>query len=925
MRRGISNFLMWNLMLIAVWGLWLHRLDARDLSFDEVATWYIARRPLPEMFQYLRGAIYEHPPVYYTLTHFWMRATGTKEFTLRLFSVCTALVALPLVGWVMRRTPVGPLRGLVPALLLAAMPGFVYYARNARMYALGAVWVILSSGLFLRGWLNTRSWPRWHAFVLLGIVHLLAIFTHYYLILPILVQPLVLLLLRRWRPLLAWIGLHSVLALPGLVWLAVSPGLQASVQGFRLFPQTPPIQTIAQLLRLLLFSQEVRPPFPTLYTFLALAGLGLLLALIWKPSRAIALWLACSLLLPLALAYQLPKAPTERYILFLIPSFTWALSFLPAAIFRFPRPWQWAAAFISLALASGLSANGLAHVLNPREGGYGHTLRQVQLCAQPGDGILFYGPWQWLPFQYYNPGDLPPITTLPPQAPPLLSPDEARPVLEDLMQRYNRLWVLPASVGDVDPDHFAEGWLNTHAHPVWRTTEFVLYLPPIPSNGPSRSIGAVFNKALRLEEVKWEATVLPAGRPLRFTLHWVSLQTLPDDVRVSLMLRDRSGNTWDEAHVIPGEWAHPPSRWQPGEVILDRQGLMIPPGAPPGEYAVHLVVADEQTGEPLTTPEGAEIVLFSLQVEEPSTKEAQKALSCAFPESTPTTFCALDGASCLSLVTGGSPQRVYPGYPVPITLHWVASAEALPDVSLRLEVISWQNIPGASRPVSMTVPVTPDYPPSQWVPGRMVTHKLLFPLPVEIPAGPARLRLGVIGPDGIPWCTSSGEQAISLSDLSVQRRPVLRYLPLGVRRIRVAFGDAVELRGYRMEGEARPGGTLYVTYFWYARARPPTAYAVFNHLLTENGTLVAQKDSWPREGRWPSTHWLPGDYIEDQYILTIPANAPPGPYRFSLGLYDAMTGERLPAVKNGHPLPENRLFLPLPGEKMISAESHANR
>lgn len=912
--RSGRIFSLWLLLLMAVWGLWLYHLDARDLSFDEVATWYIARRPLPEIFQYLRGAIYEHPPVYYTLMHFWIRATGTGEFTLRLFSVMVALTSLPLLGWATRRTPIGAVRGLIPAFLLAAMPSFVFYARNARMYTLGLLWMVLSSGVFLRGWLNTRSRPRWQAFVLLGIVHLLAIFTHYYLILPILVQPVVLLLLRRWRPLLAWIGLHSVLALPGLVWLAVSPGLQASVQGFRLFPQTPPIQTIAQLLRLLLFSQEVRPPLPTLYTFLALAGLGLFLALIWKPSRAIALWLACSLLLPLALAYQLPKAPTERYILFLIPSFVWALSFLPAAIFRFPQPWQWAAAFISLALASGLSANGLAHVLNPHKGGYGHTLRQVQLCAQPGDGILFYGPWQWLLFQYYDPGDLPPITTLPPQAPPLLSPDEARPVLEDLLRRYDRLWVLPAAVDDVDPDHFAEGWLNTYAHPVWRTTEFTLYLPPIPANAPSRSVGVVFNETLQLEKVDWEATTLPAGHPLRFTLHWVSLRPLPGDVRVSLILRDTSRNTWDEAHVIPGEWVHPPSQWQRGDVILDRQGLMIPPGAPPGEYTVHLVVADEQTGEPLTTPEGAEIALFSLWVEEPSAQEARKALSCAFPESIPTTFYAPDGASYLTLVTGGSPQRVYPGYPIPITLHWTTSAEALPDVSLRLEVVSWQNILGASLPVSTTVPVTPDYPPSHWLLGRIVTQKLLFPLPVEIPAGPARLRLRVIGPDGIPWRISSGEQTVSLSDLAVQRRPVLRYLPLGVRRIRVAFGDAVELRGYQITGEARPGGTLYVTYFWYACARPPTVYAVFNHLLTEDGTLVAQKDGWPREGRWPSTHWLPGDYVQDWYILTIPVDAPPGPYRFSVGLYDAMTGERLPAVQNGQHLPENRLFLPLPGQ-----------
>lgn len=910
MRRRIHVFLIWNLVLIAAWGLWLHRLDARDLSFDEVATWYIAQRPLPEMLQYLREAIFEHPPVYYTLMHFWMGATGTKEFTLRLFSAITALVALPLAGWVMRRTPVGPLRGLVPALLLAAMPGFAYYARNARMYALGVVWVILSSGIFLRGWLKARAWPRWQDIALLGTVHLLAIFTHYYLILPVLVQLVVLLLLRRWRPLLAWLALHIPLALAGLAWLAISPGLQESAQGFRLFFQIPPAHNVAHFLRLLIFSQEVRPPFPILYILLALAGLGLLLAVILNRSYALAFWLLCSLILPLALAFQLPKVPAERYLLFLLPFFAWALGLFVAALVRIS--WKWPGVLASLALVWGLAANGLFHVINPREGGYGHTLRQLRLCTQPGDGVLFYGPWQWLLFRYYDPGGLPPITTLPPQAPPRLSPEEARPVLEDLIRRFHRLWVLPASVGDVDPEHFVEGWLNVHAHPVWRTPEFTLYLPPVSSEVFSRAIGLTFDGALRLSKVEWESTPLSAGQPLRFTLYWTPLHPLDRDVRIGLELRDGEGNSWSSAYAIPGEWAHPPSAWQPGETIADRQGLMIPPGIPPGGYSVYLTVADAQTGEPLEASGEQTIALFSVWIGEPSVEEALHAQACAFPEPTPTAFCSPDGTQCLTLVESGNPRQVYQGYPIPVDLHWMIPA-SLPDLSIRLEVVYWWDFLHRSSPISITTSLLPEGSSSQRPLGRLVTRKIQVPLPSDAPPGVAQLRLTLLGPEGQPWRTPEGAESVSLSLLQIRRRPALWYLPFGVRRTRVAFGDAVELRGYRIEGEAQPGGTLHLTYIWYARKRPPAIYAVFNHLMTEDGILVAQKDGWPREGRWLTTQWLPGDYVEDHYILTIPADAPPGPYRLSVGMYDVMTGERLPAVQNGERLPEDRLFLPLPG------------
>lgn len=915
MRRH-STFLLWTLLLLVIWALWLCRLDARDLSFDEVATWYITRRPLMEIFQYLRQAIYEHPPVYYTFMHFWIRITGTGEFTLRLFSVMTALIALPLTGWVARLISDSPRRGLIPATLLAAMPGFAYYARNARMYTLNVVWVLLSSGLFFRDWLHTRSWPGWRAILLLASVHLLALFTHYYFLLSLPVQLMVLLIARRWRSLLAWSGLHGGLALAGMIWLTVAPGLQDSTRGFRFFPQIPSLLDLAHLLRLLIFSQTVRIPFPGLYAVLLMGGAGILV-LIGRKRWTATLWLTCALVLPVVLAYQLPRQPTERYILLWLPFLALALGALVGAPYRLPYGIVRGVGIPLLALGLGgyLAWNGFANVLRER-GGYGHVLLQVRACARPGDGILFYGPWQWLPFQYYDPGGLPPITTLPPSAPPRLSLEEAQPVLEDLLSRYHRLWVLPAAVDDVDPPHLAEGWLNTHAHPVWRTTDFTLYLPALPPNVPTRTLQVTFGEALRLEQVTWESEETLPGEPVRFTLYWLPLREFSGDVRVSMRLKDAQGNIWSEAHVIPREWADPPSRWRVGEVIPDDQGLMVPPGAPPGEYTLWITVADEQTREPLLAGGQAEIPLFSLTVREPPAESISEATGCWLPSSTTVTFCSSDGSSCIDLVGYGGPRDVYPGYPIPLTFHWKApDRPVFLSPTIRVSVTPLLTSICRASPSTISIPIIPDYPASEWPPGRLITQMSQVPIPPETPAGLAWLRLEVIGPDGKTWETADGKTQVSIGQLVIHSRPARRFLPLlGIRRIRVAFGDAVELRGYRIEGEARPGGTLHLTYFWYARARPLAVYAVFNHLLTQGGELVAQVDGWPREGHFLTTQWLPGDYVEDHYTLAIPADAPPGPYRLFVGMYDAATGERLPAIRDGQRLPEDRLFLPLPGE-----------
>ena len=41
-----------------------------------------------------------------------------------------------------------------------------------------------------------------------------------------------------------------------------------------------------------------------------------------------------------------------------------------------------------------------------------------------------------------------------------------------MLVTHERLWVILAAVDDVDPPHFAEGWLRTHTHLVWDTDDF---------------------------------------------------------------------------------------------------------------------------------------------------------------------------------------------------------------------------------------------------------------------------------------------------------------------------------------------------------------------------------------------------------------------------------------------------------------------
>lgn len=119
----------------------------------------------------------------------------------------------------------------------------------------------------------------------------------------------------------------------------------------------------------------------------------------------------------------------------------------------------------------------------------------------------------------------------------------------------------------------------------------------------------------------------------------------------------------------------------------------------------------------------------------------------------------------------------------------------------------------------------------------------------------------------------------------------------------VRFGDAIRLAGAQVE-QAVGGPTL--TLWWEATGAVPVDYAVFVHLIDAAGAPVVQADGPPNEGLSPTRLWQSGDVIRDARSL------PPGPATHALvGLYDPITGERLPAAQGDRPLPDNAYLIPL--------------
>ncbi len=87
------------------------------------------------------------------------------------------------------------------------------------------------------------------------------------------------------------------------------------------------------------------------------------------------------------------------------------------------------------------------------------------------------------------------------------------------------------------------------------------------------------------------------------------------------------------------------------------------------------------------------------------------------------------------------------------------------------------------------------------------------------------------------------------------------------------------------------GSALKVSLLWSAQQQLDQDYAVFVHILDDNGALVAQHDGIPLFGTRPTYTWLEGEQLLDRHELMLPEQVS-GSGRLIVGLYDTATFER---------------------------------
>jgi hypothetical protein len=98
---------------------------------------------------------------------------------------------------------------------------------------------------------------------------------------------------------------------------------------------------------------------------------------------------------------------------------------------------------------------------------------------------------------------------------------------------------------------------------------------------------------------------------------------------------------------------------------------------------------------------------------------------------------------------------------------------------------------------------------------------------------------------------------------------------------------------------ATPGETVIVDLRWQVVEPLGRDLTTFVHLGDPARPPLAQGDSPPLGGDYPTGLWASGEVIDDAYSLALPDDLPPGRYPVYAGLYDATSGARAPLEVDG--------------------------
>ncbi|MDW8102142.1 MAG: hypothetical protein RMK30_04620, partial [Anaerolineae bacterium] len=463
---------------------------------------------------------------------------------------------------------------------------------------------------------------------------------------------------------------------------------------------------------------------------------------------------------------------------------------------------------------------GLKAVYTFPKGAFGQAARFIIDNSYPGDAVVLSFPMADILAHYYLNSENLTIYKLPeklsfiPREWEFPSEEQIEAKLRDIFSKHPRLWLGPYTPAALDPEGKIEQWLNRNAFPVMKvwfpqSTFIALYLPPwlSPEKDANQlpisvGLGYNFEDLLILRKARMDKSPFKSGQGIRLEFQWEVLKRPETEVLVVLSLKDSEGNLVAKRLSPLQSGSCPYVLWNPGELIKDHHGLLIPPGTLPGKYELWLSLYLPDYDRNVSIQGETEIKLTEFQVEPGFFPHPAVKFGIYFPKIT------LIGADRW-------PEELLQGQFLILTLYWVPHTDE--EFSLRLylrndrgDVLAQSE--GFLKPAEagINVPVRSTF--SLLMPGRLKPGKYLIQGEIK------NRRTG----ESFGWILGK-----------VKIHPISRSFrkPSDIIISEATVENVAKLIGYKLNAlQVEAGKSFLLTLVWQAIGEPQANYTVFTHL-----------------------------------------------------------------------------------------------
>jgi hypothetical protein len=569
----------WPLVGVAALGAALrwYRIDAQSLWYDEGISAHQLTRSFSEIVH--AAALDTHPPLYYWTLKAWGETIGSSELGLRSLSALGGLAAVVLT-WLIGRRLFGTLVGTLAALLLAVAPLAVYYSQEVRMYAqVTALGLLAAYAYTLR-----RNW-------LYAIAGIAALYTQYLgaaLLIALNLHALIWWRSRSRREWLAFLVADAAIALIFLPWLPTFVDQQS--HALNTSPRTP-LGLVLDTLTAYgggIAHGDMFLAGGSALVVLALIGCCVCLAqrsVAERGTLAVLLWL-----MPLALVLGLGLRSglyEVRYLVLSLPGLVLLAAFGLTRLVR--NPIAASAVALLAVVPAGLALSQQYFDPALARDDYRGVVAAIQAEARSTDVILLSAPNQTEVFSYYYHGPLATIG-LPAQRP--IDPDDTLRRLATIRAQYERVWLVSWAMGEADPRGVMATWLAENGFQAthqWFGTVQLALVGFGPANATMQSVNTPLDNGITLEGYRLAARSLKPGETLALTLVWRADQgATADRWKVFTHLLDARPKVVAQRDAEPADSLRPTTTWQPGELVEDNYGIVVPDDLPAGSYTLEI-------------------------------------------------------------------------------------------------------------------------------------------------------------------------------------------------------------------------------------------------------------------------------------------------------------------------------------------------